>query len=158
MFQEVWTWRSRAPAAGPSFAVLYLDLDNFKLVNDSLGHAAGDELLRQMAGRLRDTIRESDLVSRLGGDEFLILLADLERHERRPIGDPQHALLAAEVGGAADPAIRSGAVRARGDEVYVSASIGISVFPLDAEDGSTLLQERRRGDVPEQAGAVRAAA
>src|SRR5712691_8347719 len=68
MFQEVLDLSlSRARRQAQSCAVLYLDLDNFKLVNDSLGHTAGDELLRQMAGRLNDTVRESDLVSRVGG-------------------------------------------------------------------------------------------
>ena len=75
--------------------VLYLDLDNFKLVNDSLGHHAGDELLKQLAERLRGCTRETDLVARQGGDEFLLLLADLERGIG-PVAGTDAGLLVAE--------------------------------------------------------------
>jgi diguanylate cyclase (GGDEF)-like protein len=132
---------SRARRRAASCAVLYLDLDNFKLVNDSLGHDAGDELLRQLAGRLRVTVRESDLVSRVGGDEFLIMLADLDGtpEDARP-ESRNSALLAAEgLARRIQDSLRVPFVL-EGDEVYVSASIGVSVFPIDAEDGSSLLK------------------
>jgi diguanylate cyclase (GGDEF)-like protein/PAS domain S-box-containing protein len=141
MFQEVLDLAlARARRAGQACAVLYLDLDNFKLVNDSLGHGAGDDLLRQMGVRLRETVRESDLVSRVGGDEFLILLADLDATDEAGPGGRHAALLAAEtLASRIQDSLRMPYVL-EGDEVYVSASIGVSVFPLDAEDGSSLLK------------------
>ncbi len=127
---------ARARRAGLAVAVAYMDLDNFKLVNDSLGHAAGDELLREMASRLRDTVRETDLVARQGGDEFLILLADLESEPH----DHPGALEAAEaVVGRIEEALRRPFLTG-GTEVYASASIGISLFPSHAEDCPTLLR------------------
>jgi diguanylate cyclase (GGDEF)-like protein/PAS domain S-box-containing protein len=120
-------------------AVLYLDIDNFKLVNDSLGHAAGDELLRQIAARLVRASRTTDTVARLGGDEFLVLLADLSG----PGADPRsarNAVLTAEavasrILGCFDQPFILGET-----EYYATASVGISVFPLDAEDARTLLR------------------
>jgi diguanylate cyclase (GGDEF)-like protein/PAS domain S-box-containing protein len=119
--------------------VVYLDLDNFKLVNDSLGHHAGDLLLAQLGDRLRTCTRETDLVARQGGDEFLLLLGDLERGSDDPdLPDP--SMVVAE----------SVAMRIReameepfdlaGTPFYASGSIGISLFPQDAQDGETLLK------------------
>jgi diguanylate cyclase (GGDEF)-like protein/PAS domain S-box-containing protein len=127
---------ARARRSELAVAVAYMDLDNFKLVNDSLGHAAGDELLREMASRLRETVRDTDLVARQGGDEFLILLADLERepHDHRGALEAAEAVVARIEDALHRPFLT-------GDtEVYASASIGISLFPSHAEDGPTLLR------------------
>jgi diguanylate cyclase (GGDEF)-like protein/PAS domain S-box-containing protein len=112
-------------------AVLFLDLDNFKQVNDSFGHHAGDLLLTEVAQRLRDCTRGTDLVARQGGDEFLILLADLETADATTTlstlaGRIQQAL--------AQP------FRLYGVDLAPSASIGISEFPNDAYDAETLLK------------------
>jgi diguanylate cyclase (GGDEF)-like protein/PAS domain S-box-containing protein len=112
-------------------AVLFLDLDNFKGVNDSLGHHAGDQLLGQLADRLRACTRETDLVARQGGDEFLLLLADLEGSDavsaaNRVATRVEEAL--------ADPfTLRAGVVEMHG-------SLGISLYPEDAEDETSLMQ------------------
>jgi diguanylate cyclase (GGDEF)-like protein len=111
---------------GP-FAVLALDLDRFKLINDSLGHSAGDELLREVARRLRVAVRAGDTVARMSGDEFLVLV----RHVRSP----------AEAGRVAESisAALSKPLRLQTLEVLVSTSIGISLHPGDADTQETLL-------------------
>ncbi|WP_036244223.1 bifunctional diguanylate cyclase/phosphodiesterase [Massilia sp. BSC265] len=109
-------------------ALLFLDLDKFKHINDSLGHAVGDQLLQAVAQRLLDCVRTSDTVSRHGGDEFVVLLAD----ERRP----QDAALAAEKILIA----LSAPFLIEGQELHTSTSIGISVFPLDGPDAATLIK------------------
>ena len=121
-------------------AVLYIDLDNFKMVNDSLGHAAGDELLKQVAERLKEVSRASDVVTRLAGDEFLLLLTDLQRDiDGSIVGADNAALIAETVATRAHEALAERFVL--GDsEFYLSASIGISIFPLDAEDARTLVR------------------
>jgi diguanylate cyclase (GGDEF)-like protein/PAS domain S-box-containing protein len=109
-------------------AVMLLDLDHFKHVNDAYGHSAGDDLLKEVAARLRACVRESDTVSRLGGDEFVIVLADLVQAE-----DVDH--IAQKI---TDAMARPVAIGDR--EAYVGASIGISLFPRDGEHGETLLR------------------
>jgi diguanylate cyclase (GGDEF)-like protein/PAS domain S-box-containing protein len=108
--------------------LLFLDLDKFKHINDSLGHAVGDQLLQAVAERLVDCVRTSDTVSRHGGDEFVILLAD----ERRA----QDAALAAE------KILLSLSLpfRIDGQELHTSTSIGISVYPLDGIDAAALIK------------------
>ncbi|HET9509220.1 MAG TPA: EAL domain-containing protein [Gaiellaceae bacterium] len=128
-----------APApAGQAVAVLFVDLDDFKLVNDSFGHTAGDELLRAVAERLRRATRAEEVVARHGGDEFLLLVSAHAKDGEEP--DVAGARYAAE---AVARRIRR-ALRApfeiSGVEIVVSASVGISLYPLDAENAQTLLK------------------
>jgi diguanylate cyclase (GGDEF)-like protein len=113
-----------------------MDLDNFKLVNDSLGHAAGDELLRDLANRLRHAVREADVVARQGGDEFLVLLSDLDRSP----GPESPDRIAEAVSGRIQDSLKEPFVL-YGAEFYISASLGISMFPETAADARTLLQQ-----------------
>jgi diguanylate cyclase (GGDEF)-like protein/PAS domain S-box-containing protein len=108
--------------------LLFLDLDKFKHINDSLGHSVGDQLLQAVSARLLGCVRTSDTVSRYGGDEFVILLAD-ERH-------PQDAVLTAEkiLHALSTPFLIDE------QELYTSTSIGIGVFPLDGTDAVTLIK------------------
>ncbi len=110
-----------------SLAVLYLDLDRFKHINDSLGHAIGDRLLQTVALRLTDCVRGSDTVSRQGGDEFVILLVDID-------GDKDAALCAEKV----LQSLRQPCVMEQ-HEMHVSASIGIAICPQDGTDVEVLL-------------------
>jgi diguanylate cyclase (GGDEF)-like protein len=109
-------------------AVLFLDLDHFKYVNDSLGHAAGDQLLQSVSKRLVSSLRDSDTVSRQGGDEFIILLSE--------VSHPGDAATSAR------KILRAlGAAHAIKDqELHINASIGISMFPEDGEEADTLIQ------------------
>jgi diguanylate cyclase (GGDEF)-like protein/PAS domain S-box-containing protein len=109
-------------------AVLFMDLDRFKTINDSLGHMKGDALLQNVARRLSETLREGDTVSRLGGDEFVIVLPSLDQ----PKAAEKVALKLVD---ALAPPIDLG-----GQELRVSASIGISLFPEDGRDTETLLR------------------
>ncbi len=110
------------------FAVMFLDLDRFKLVNDTLGHQAGDSLLQQAAHRLRGSVRESDTVARMSGDEFTVLLSE--------ISDPQHA---ASVARKILDAFRR-PFPVGGEDIYISPSIGISVYPQDGRSAEALLK------------------
>jgi diguanylate cyclase (GGDEF)-like protein/PAS domain S-box-containing protein len=109
-------------------AVLFLDLDRFKNVNDTIGHEAGDKLLQTVAGRLSSCIRESDTLARLGGDEFVILAEGFE-----------DADYLTRLGERILTAI-SEPFRLQGYEYYLGVSIGISVYPTDGVDGPTLLR------------------
>jgi len=117
---------SRAERGGKSFALMFVDLDRFKPVNDSFGHAVGDALLKAVAQRLAGCVRKADTVARAGGDEFIIVLSE--------IGDPKHAAM---VGGKIlDELSRPFFIDRH--EVSISCSIGISVYPTDGKDGNTL--------------------
>jgi diguanylate cyclase (GGDEF)-like protein/PAS domain S-box-containing protein len=128
---------ARARRSGDGVAVLYVDLDDFKLVNDSFGHSAGDQLLCEVATRLRGATRASDVVARQGGDEFLILIADLD------VGDDQASVdiedIARHVAKQVREALQAPMVLAD-TEIYTSASLGISIFPVDAADAESLLK------------------
>ena len=122
----------------PALAVLFVDLDDFKLINDSFGHQAGDELLVAVAGRLRAATRSGEMVARHGGDEFLMLVSGESASDEAP--DLDAVRYAAEaVARRIRRSLREPFVVA-GVEIFVSASIGISVFPLDATDPETLLK------------------
>ena len=121
----------RARRDDSAVAVVFLDLDNFKLVNDSLGHHAGDLLLSELADRLRTCTRETDLVARQGGDEFLILLADL---------DPSEAEVAAKRVADRVVEVLMQPFGLQGTEFHARGSIGISLYPRDALDAETLLK------------------
>jgi diguanylate cyclase (GGDEF)-like protein/PAS domain S-box-containing protein len=117
-----------AGRSGAEVALLVLDVDRFKVINDSLGHRVGDLLLQEMAARLKSCVREGDTVTRLGGDAFVIIAPGLGGGEAaRPI--------AAKIGDRL-----SMPYRISGHQVTTSVCIGISVFPRDTRSGDTLLQ------------------
>jgi diguanylate cyclase len=112
---------------GTRFAVMVIDLDRFKLVNDSLGHGAGDELLQEVARRLAAALRKVDILARMGGDEFLVLASD--------IGDAEEgACVATKI----VQALRA-PLRLRNLDVPISSSIGISLYPRDGADANSLV-------------------
>ena len=130
---------SRARRHDLGVGVIYLDLDNFKLVNDSLGHAAGDQLLAELAERLRVCTRDTDLVARQGGDEFLVLLSDLDR-ALQPTPGTETAIAVAESVAARVHEALAQPFNLNGTEFIASGSLGISLFPQDALDAETLLK------------------
>jgi diguanylate cyclase (GGDEF)-like protein/PAS domain S-box-containing protein len=121
---------ARARRTGRSVALLYLDLDDFKLVNDSFGHDAGDALLCQVAERLDARRRASDVLARQGGDEFLLLLTDL--------GDDAGAVAVAAAEGMLETLAEP--FRTADESFHLTGSIGVSIFPRDADDTATLLR------------------
>ena len=123
---------AHAKRSGRGAAVMFLDLDQFKLVNDTLGHTVGDRLLQAIGSRLVHCVRAEDTVARMGGDEFTILLADLgDRRGASPVA--QKVL----------EAVRH-AVQVDQHELYVTTSIGIAIFPDDGADAETLLKNADR--------------
>ncbi|WP_448614873.1 diguanylate cyclase domain-containing protein [Modestobacter sp. URMC 112] len=121
-------WDARVDGGG--LALLFLDLDRFKAVNDRLGHAAGDEVLAEIAVRLRSCLRRTDLLARLGGDEFVVVLLGL---------DVDTAAAEAEQVAAALTAAVSRPLLVRGEEISVGTSVGVAVHPQDGCDFDVLL-------------------
>lgn len=109
-------------------AILFLDLDRFKVINDTLGHTLGDLLLRSVAGRLKKCVRDGDTIARMGGDEFTLLLTGIVQVDE--------AVKAAQ--GLLD--VLKPSFTVEGHEVHITPSIGISIFPYDGADGVTLVK------------------
>jgi diguanylate cyclase (GGDEF)-like protein len=118
---------ARARETNRAAAVLFIDVDQFKHVNDTMGHAAGDMLLRAIGERLRSTTRQTDCVARMGGDEFVAVFgeiaevrqfAEVVRHLERVTAEP---------------------IRVPGGEITVTCSIGVALFPQDGHDAETLI-------------------
>ncbi len=117
---------NRAKRQGGRFAIIFLDLDHFKPVNDKYGHAVGDQLLRQVADRLKAAVREADTVARIGGDEFVLLMPELSEEES-VLG------LATKV----QEALRA-PFYVEGHDLPISCSIGVSVYPQDGDEADAL--------------------
>jgi diguanylate cyclase (GGDEF)-like protein/PAS domain S-box-containing protein len=119
---------AQAHRQGYRLAIFFLDVDRFKVINDSLGHSLGDRLLQGVARRLLSSVREGDTVARLGGDEFILLLPALNRTE--------------DVAKVAEKILDSLKLpfRLEGRELYVTASMGISLYPDDGADAETLIK------------------
>ncbi len=111
-----------------AMAVLFIDLDNFKTVNDSLGHHVGDDLLREVARRIAATVRDSDLVSRLGGDEFVVVLSEI-------VSSEDASLVAQKL-----LEVISAPALIEGHKLHVSPSVGISLFPADGVTADDLIR------------------
>jgi len=120
---------AQANRDGTCVALMFLDLDNFKQINDTLGHATGDLLLKRVSARLSDCLRDTDTISRQGGDEFVILLSDL------PDGRAAVPIVAKIMGRMEEP------FNVEGNELATSFSIGVTVYPEDGEDFDTLLKK-----------------
>lgn len=111
---------------GSSFTVLYLDLDNFKTINDDLGHVAGDQLIERMARRIEKCIRKADIVARVGGDEFVVILRDIAPADSTKVAEKIIESLA-------DPFIIAG------KSLGVTISIGLATYPEDGKDMNALI-------------------
>jgi diguanylate cyclase (GGDEF)-like protein len=119
---------SRAARSGCTLALLFVDLDDFKSINDSFGHQVGDQLLREIAARLAVCVRDTDTVSRYGGDEFVIALPDL--HDTA-IVDRVARCISEQV---------AAPLQANGAAVRVTCSIGVAQYPRDGRDCDALVQ------------------
>jgi diguanylate cyclase (GGDEF)-like protein/PAS domain S-box-containing protein len=109
-------------------AIMFLDLDRFKLVNDTLGHSVGDQLLRVVATRLASTLREEDTIARMGGDEFTVLLSRVDADGAAKIAAKLLETIALPI-------------EIEGQELFITTSIGIALYPNDGESAETLLKD-----------------
>jgi len=119
---------ARAQRYGSFVAIAFLDLDNFKLVNDSLGHTVGDHLLCAVAARLQGALRATDTVARQGGDEFVLVLSD-QKSEQSVSAELQRIVASFSKAFAVD-----------GKDVFITASVGVALYPQDAKDPETLMK------------------
>lgn len=117
----------QAKRGGEDLAVIFVDLDDFKVVNDSLGHGGGDSLLQEAANRLRKIMRQSDIVARLGGDEFVVVSCVKRSEDASNIAEKI-------ISSIAKPVVL------QGESIFMSVSIGISTWPNDAEDAEALIR------------------
>jgi len=124
---------ARCRRHGHMGAVLYIDLDNFKHINDSLGHPVGDELLQEVARRLKECMREEDTPARLGGDEFVVLFSELT-------DKPEEAAQLAQLGAEKIQKVLSMPFLVQGHELHVTPSIGIAMFPTEDENADDILK------------------
>lgn len=118
---------ARAKRREQSFAILFIDLDRFKVINDTLGHTMGDLLLHMVAHRLKNVVRESDTVSRLSGDEFIVLITDVVDSQNVSVIAEKIVTTVSEV------------YVLKGTEIFITASIGISIYPTNGDDIETLI-------------------
>lgn len=116
-----------AKRIGQQGAILLIDLDDFKSINDAFSHEEGDEFLKQIAGRFEECLRESDTVARIGGDEFVVLLENVDQEAASIVAQKVNQVL-------------SEPMKMRGNTIISTASIGISIFPQDGEDFRTLFK------------------
>jgi diguanylate cyclase (GGDEF)-like protein len=118
----------RAQREGRQVGLMFIDLDRFKAINDSLGHAAGDTLLKHLSTRLKGCVRENDTIARLGGDEFAVILENIAHHKDAAISASRL------VEACLEPAFHGA------DKIFSSASIGIALYPSDASTTEELLR------------------
>ncbi len=114
-----------------SFALFFMDLDNFKFINDTLGHEAGDEFLVQVGNRLKEIFRSNDLVARLGGDEFTVLVEDIKFEGREDVSYLAEKMLRE---------LASKPIYISGRPLQISTSLGIATYPENGQDGDTLIK------------------
>jgi diguanylate cyclase (GGDEF)-like protein/PAS domain S-box-containing protein len=119
---------AQSKRTGKKLAILYLDMDRFKVINDSLGHFVGDELLQAVAQRLRNELREADTLARVGGDEFNLLIPEInDAHDARNLAEKILRI-------AAQPFVL------KNEEIFISFSIGISIYPTDGDTKDALIK------------------